>query len=299
MANWKLSDIPDLSGKTAVVTGGNVGLGFKSALELARKGAEIVIGCRRLVSGEEAIGRIRQELPAAKLSCVALDLTNLASVAAFGAAYKERHVRLDILMNNAGVVNLETLQRTSDGHEMHMATNHYGHFALTAHLFGLLCRTRGARVVTLTSGSYRMGEIRLDDMDWRKRRYSRRSYGDSKLANLLFMRSLQQRFDAAEADAISVAAHPGLTGTERQQSIGVGGMLAKWIASPVSVGVAPQLRAATDPGVRKCELYGPRYVIRGDAVANEIKGHGTDAALAERLWSFTEELTNCRFEAAR
>lgn len=297
MKSWQLSDIPDLTGKQAIVTGGNIGLGYRSALELARRGAGVTIGCRRADAGEKAIGRIRQEAPNAKLSFIELDLTNVASINAFTDAFLTRHDRLDILMNNAGVVNLEDLTRTSEGHEMHMATNHYGHFALTGRLFGLLCRTPGARVVCLTSGAYKSGEIRFDDMDWRQRTYSRiKAYGDSKLANLLFMLTLQKRFDAAGAEALAVAAHPGLTATERQQSIGIGGSLARWIASPVGQGVAPQLRAATDPLVRAGQLYGPRFVVRGGPVAEKIHPKATDDALAERLWAFSEELIGCRYK---
>lgn len=199
-------------------------------------------------------------------------------------------------MNNAGVVNFDTLSRTRDGYKMHMATNHYGHFALTAHLFEVLCRTPYARIVILSSLAYTAGEIRFDDMDWHERAYSRtKAYGDSKLANLLFMRSLQKRLDRAGATAgVGVAAaHPGLTGTERQQSIGIGGQLAKWIASPVQVGVAPQLLAATVPNVGKCSFYASPFFIRGRPVKIETKDSVKDDILAEQLWSFTEKVTGC------
>ena len=151
MTNWTVSDIPDLSGKKAIVTGGNVGLGFKSVLELARHGASVVIACRSLDKGNDAIKRIQGEVPGTNLSSLRLDLTDQKSIAEFAADYQEEHSHLDILLNNAGVVNLESLQHTVDGHEMHMATNHYGHFALTVNLFGCLCKTTAARVVTVTS----------------------------------------------------------------------------------------------------------------------------------------------------
>lgn len=296
MKTWQLSNIPDLSGKKAIITGGNVGLGFKSALELARKGAAVVIACRRMESGIDAIQRIQQQLPQAEVECIPMDLTDTASIAAFSTAYQERYERLDILLNNAGVVNLEHHQLTKEGHEMHMATNHYGHFILTGHLFKRLCQTEGARVVTVTSGAYRAGEIQFDDLNWQQRTYSRvNAYGDSKLANVLFMHALQTRFDRAGANALSVAAHPGLTATERQQTIGIGGILAKWLASPVSTGVAPQLRAATDPSVRKCTLYGPKYGIRGAATPIEIKPKAKNNTLAEKLWCSTEKATGYRF----
>lgn len=143
-----------------------------------------------------------------------------------------------------------------------MVTNHYGHFALTGCLFGLLAATPGARAVTLTSGGARFGAIDFDDLDWRRRPHRRvQAYADGKLANLLFMRALQGRFEAAGAEAQSLAAHPGLTGTKRQQSIAAGGLLARFAASPVETGVAPQLRAATDPAAGKRDYYGPRFGI--------------------------------------
>ena len=299
MPEWRLDDIPDLGGRTAAVTGGNAGLGFRSSLELARKGATVLIACRSPDRGAAAAARIRAEVPAARVDAVALDLTDPASIERCAGEVVSRTERLDLLLNNAGVVNLETLRRTPAGHEMHMATNHYGHFALTGHLFALLAATPGARVVTLTSGSYRFGAIEFDDLDWRRRRYSRgRAYGDSKLANLLFMRSLQARFEAAGADALSLAAHPGLTGTERQQSVGMGGAFSRLLASPVEHGVRPQLRAATDPAAGKREVYGPRFAIRGPARPMTVSGKATDDALAERLWLVTEAITSVRYPSS-
>jgi NAD(P)-dependent dehydrogenase (short-subunit alcohol dehydrogenase family) len=279
------------------VTGGNVGLGFRSVLELARNGARVVIACRSIDKGNAAIKRVLSELPAARLDTVALDLTDPASIERFAGIVSDRTDRLDILLNNAGVVSLESLQRTPAGHEMHMATNHYGHFLLTGRLFPLLAATAGARVVTVTSGGYRYGAIDLDDLDWRKRPYLPvKSYGASKLANLLFTWELQKRFDRAGATALSLAAHPGLTGTERQQSRGKGGMLARHLASSVDVGVCPQLRAATDPGAGKLDFYGPRFGIYGTARRiSVVEGPATSDALAGRLWSVTEEITGFRY----
>lgn len=298
MPDWTLQDIPDLSGCTAIVTGGNVGLGFKSVFELARKGARVFIACRSIDKGNAAAARIQADVPAARLDAIELDLTDSASIERFAREVSSRTDRLDILLNNAGVVNLESLQRTPAGHEMHMATNHYGHFAVTGHLFPLLIATPDARVVTVTSGAYRYGTIDFDDLDWRKRPYSRRSYGDSKLANLLFMCALQKRFDTAGAAALSLAAHPGLAGTERQQSIGIGGLFIRLIAAPVDRGVRPQLRAATDPAAAKLDFYGPRFGLRGPACRISIGGKAADDALAEKLWSVTEEITGVRYPAA-
>ncbi len=300
MRSWCLSDIPDLAGRTAAVTGGNAGLGLRSALELARKGSRVFIACRSQEKGEAAAARIRAEAPAAQLDAVALDLIEPESIERCAGEIASRTDRLDILLNNAGVVSLETLQYTASGREMHMATNHYGHFALTGHLFELLTATPGARVVTVTSGGSRFGTIDFDDLDWRRRPYHRvRAYAASKLANLLFMRALQGRFDDAGAEALSLAAHPGLTGTERQQSIGAGGLLSRLAASSVETGVAPQLRAATDPVAGKRDYYGPRFGIRGSPRRIAVDDKAMDDALAERLWEVTEEITGVRYPVSR
>lgn len=298
MPGWTARDIPDLTGRTALVTGGNVGLGFQSVRELARRGARVVIACRSVDKGRAAAKQILSEVPSARLDTVGLDLTDPASIERFASSVLSHVDRLDILLNNAGVVNLDSLRRTLAGHELHMATNHYGHYLVTGWLFPLLAATRGARVVTVTSAAYRSGVIDFDDLDWRRRPYSRtKSYGDSKLANLLFMRELQKRFDLAGATALSLAAHPGLSGTERQQTIGIGGVLARALASPVVVGVRPQLRAVTDPAASKLDLYGPRFGIRGPACRVPIHGPARSDALAERLWSVTEEITGFRYPA--
>lgn len=295
-SKWRLSDMPDLEGRIAVVTGGNIGLGFKSALELARKGAQVVIGCRTVSKGEAAEERIRSEVPEAQLETLQLDLVDSASIEAFALAFSARHGQLHILMNNAGVVNLEALERTPEGHEMHMATNHYGHFALTGRLYQTLISTDQARVVTLSSAGHRLGEIRFDDLDWRKRAYVRdKAYGDSKLANLMFTVRLQQKFAEESVAAISVAAHPGLTGTERQQSIGVGGALARKLASSVDMGCLSQLMAATSSDVRGGQFIGPRFTLRGYPADVTRKLAELDQKVIDRLWRVTEEITGVTY----
>jgi NAD(P)-dependent dehydrogenase (short-subunit alcohol dehydrogenase family) len=290
--SWTTEDIPDLHGKTAVVTGGNVGLGFRSALELSRKGAHVVIGSRSVERGKEAIARMQQQGASAHVTAIALDLLDPASIDAF--AEQVPFEQLDLLINNAGVVNLESHALDSRGHEMHMAVNHYGHFALTGRLLPRLLRAPAARIVTVSSGGHRAGKIDFDDLAWTKRPYSRtKAYGDSKLANLMFTAHLQTLLQEHGSKALSVASHPGLTGTERQQSIGIGGVLARWAASPVSRGVLPQLRAATDPSVEPCAFYGPRFGIRGAPA--KVDFPEIDLDVARRLWAHTEEVTGVRF----
>ena len=296
MSSWRLADIPDLSGKVAIVTGGNVGLGFASCVELARQRAHMVIACRDPVRGEEALTRLRDVVPEADASFLRLDLVDPESIARFADDYATRFDRLDILLNNAGVVNLETLRRTPAGDEMHLATNHLGHFALTGRLFPRLCETDGARVVTVSSLGHRGGEIRFDDLDWTTRDYDRVSaYGDSKLANLWFMWTLEARFRARGTSAISVAAHPGLTGTERQQSIGIGGAITRWLASPVAKGVRSQLQAAVDPDVSGGEFYRPRFGVLGPSSRVDWAPAMDEAEALERLWTWSEERTGVAY----
>ena len=220
------------------------------------------------------------------------------AIAAFARDFCERHDRLNILLNNGGVVNLEKFSRTPEGREMHMGTNHLGHFALPGRLFSILAATENARVVTVSSAAYRSGAIDFDDLDWQVRTYDRvKAYGDIKIANLLFMHALQSRFEAAGSSAISVAAHPGLTGTERQQSIGIGGALAHWVASPVEKGVRSQLLASTDPSVRGGEFYGPRFGVLGRPMLQTPKPEAVDSETSRDLWRVSEELTGVAYPA--
>jgi len=289
---WSLLNMPDLSGRVAIVTGGNIGLGFKTSLELARKGVALTIACRSVKKGEEAAEKIRSEITEADISVISLDLTNSDSIDQFSQEFLAKKSRLDLLINNAGVVNLERLQLTPDGQEMHMATNHLGHFSLTGKLFPLLAKTDDARVVLVSSLAYRQGEIVFSDFSWKHRQYNRmKCYGDSKLANMLFMLSLNEKFESLGSSAIAVAAHPGLTGTERQQSIGIGGLVAKWLASPVEKGCLPQLLAACEESVKAGDFYGPRFGLIGRPALQDLHSKALDGSLAEELWAKSEEIT--------
>lgn len=294
---WTTRDIPDLSGKTAIVTGGNIGLGFRTSLELARKGAKVFIACRSPEKGADAMARIRSHVPQARVDTLKLDLIDLDSVRNCAASFKEQESSLDILVNNAGVVSLETHSLTPSGQEMHMATNHLGHFALVGLLFGQLCATQGARVISISSGGYRFGVIDFEDFQWKKREYApMKAYGDSKLANLLFMAGLQRRFEDAGTNSISLGAHPGLTATERHgEFTGIKAILDRIVASPMEKGVLPQLRAATDPNAKAREYYGPKFGLRGPPVPTAIKPHAKDPQMIEALWKHSENLTGVSF----
>lgn len=293
---WSIEKMADLTGKQVVITGANAGLGFYSANILASRGAEVTLACRSEQRGQQAIKRILASYPEPKLHCLALDLADIRSVQRFAEGYLVGHRQLDILLNNAGVVNLAELARNEQGWEMHMATNHLGHFALTGLLMPALLAAEQARVVTLSSGGYKVGTIDFEDFHWQRRPYHRiRSYGDSKLANLLFCTELADYFERQGSKALSLAAHPGLTATERQQSIGVGGWLSRVLAAPMSTGVLPQLRAATDPSVKSRDYFGPRFGIRGSAAQQKMDLKKVNKPLARELWQFSEQLTGVSY----
>src|SRR5208337_2785346 len=212
---WTADDIPDLSGKTIVVTGGNSGIGYEAALEFARKRAEVILACRDLGKARSAAAQIAASASGAKVNVMELDLSNLASVRGFSDAFHLEHPALHVLCNNAGVMAIP-YRRTVDGFEMQFGTNHLGHFALTALLLDRLLATDGARVVNVASGAHRMGSIRFDDLHWQKGYRKWMAYGQSKLANLLFTFELQRRADAAGAKLLSVACHPGYAATNLQ-----------------------------------------------------------------------------------
>ena len=215
MPPWTTDDIPDLSGRTAVVTGANSGLGFESALALTRAGAEVVLACRDQTKGAEAADRITGLVPSATVSLVPLDLSDLSSVRAFAAVIGERYAGLDILLNNAGVMAIPR-RETADGFEMQFGTNHLGHFALTGLLLDSLLARPGARVVTVSSAVAQVGRIRFDDLQGTAKYGKWSAYSQSKLANQLFTLELDRRASRAGLDLVSVAAHPGYAATNLQ-----------------------------------------------------------------------------------
>ncbi|WCE28373.1 SDR family NAD(P)-dependent oxidoreductase [Vibrio sp. SCSIO 43137] len=293
---WTTGNLPEMKNRAAIVTGGNRGLGYESALALAKAGCSVVIACRDEQKGNHSVERIKAQVEGADVRCLPLDLTCQKSIAIFADQYRKLFSRLDILLNNAGVVNLSELRHTDTGDEMHLATNHLGHFSLTGQLVDLIANTPLARVVTVTSGGYKFGEIRFDDIDWTKRPYHRvKSYGDSKLANLLFSRSLNKLFLHHKIDAIALSAHPGLTASERQQSEGIGGPLSKLLASPLSCGVQPLLRSCCDPVLTGGELIGPKFGIRGKPVCQKITSASYNDEMADALWAYSVKKTGVRY----
>ena len=299
MGRWTTSDIPDSSGRTAIVTGANTGLGFSTARELARAGAHVFLACRTTEKGASAAERIIAEVPKAWLSTLSLELGSLTSIRNFVTSFSEVHERLDILVNNAGIM-MTPHGETEDGFELQIGVNHLGHFALTLGLLPILTSTPGARVVNVSSLAHRWGPVVPDDLFFERRPYSpREAYGQSKLANLLFTRELQRRLAAAGHDTLAVAAHPGVAMTDLFR-----GFSDSWywpVAEPVAglflqsadMGALPQLRAATDPSVMGDSFWGPGGFRqqRGHPVEVGRSSEARDDALARSLWLRSQELT--------
>jgi NAD(P)-dependent dehydrogenase (short-subunit alcohol dehydrogenase family) len=298
---WTERDIPDLSGRTAVVTGANGGLGLQTARALAGAGAHVVLAARDAAKTGAALARIRAGDPAASLEAVALDLGDLSSVAAAAEAVRGRHPSLDLLVDNAGVMAMPE-RTTVDGFELQLGVNHLGHWALTAHLLPALLRAPAARVVTVTSTArHRARPLDPSDPHLRRDYGPWSAYARSKMANLHFGLGLQQRFAAAGVAAASLLAHPGLTNTDLQARAvreGGAGRLGPWFEvltarSGMSVieGVRPQLRAATDPGARGGELYAPRYGSWGPPVRRPLLRRRDLQERIDVLWQVSERET--------
>lgn len=308
MSDWTTDEIPDLSGRTALVTGANSGLGLVTARELARKGASVVMACRDPGRGGTAVDRVRSELPGAEVRLEALDLADLSSVSALAERLPEK--QLDFLFNNAGIMAPPRTE-TVDGFELQFGTNHLGHFALTGLLMERLLAAPAPRVVCVTSGAHWIGSIDFDDLQSENRYWRWTAYGQSKLANLMFARELARRSEAAGVPLRSTAAHPGYSATHLQTSgptLGGGllnpvrkasfGLFNKVAAQSDEMGALPSLFAAIEeiPGG---SLVGPD---RFDQMAGHPKlvgssGASKDTETAARLWDVSRELTGVGFEA--
>jgi NAD(P)-dependent dehydrogenase (short-subunit alcohol dehydrogenase family) len=294
--SWSEQNIPDQRGRVAVVTGANTGLGFETARALAERGASVVLAVRDIEKGKQAADRIRGDVTVHEL-----DLSSLDSVRAAAATLRATHPRIDLLINNAGVMYTPKVT-TRDGFELQFGTNHLGHFALTGLLLDLLLPVPGSRVVTVSSTGHRIrAAIHFDDLQW-ERSYSRvGAYGQSKLANLLFTYELQRRL-ASHGSTIAVAAHPGVSNTELARNTPAAlrlpvTWLAPLITQPASMGALPTLRAATDPAVLGAQYYGPggRGELRGDPRLVNSSPDSHDTTVQQRLWSVSETLTGVRF----
>ncbi|MFM1965621.1 MAG: hypothetical protein RL134_1346 [Actinomycetota bacterium] len=302
---WTAADIPDQTGRRAIVTGANSGLGFETALALAAHGAEVTLAVRDTAKGEAAAEQIRTRVPQASLEVRRLDLADLASIDEFAWLWREAHPGgLDLLINNAGIMAIPR-RETADGFEMQLGTNHLGHFALTGRLLEAI-RPDG-RIVTVSSQAHRMGRMDFDDLMGKRKYGSWRAYGQSKLANLLFMRSLAERLERAGSTVMSIGAHPGYASTHLQ-AVGpemrgqgwmnsVMGGLNKVLAQSAAMGALPTLYAATFPAIRSGDYVGPDGFgeQRGHPKLVGMTASARDDAVASRLWTVSEDLTGVRY----
>ncbi|MCB9457329.1 MAG: SDR family NAD(P)-dependent oxidoreductase [Anaerolineaceae bacterium] len=302
---WTTQNIPDMNSKVVIVTGANSGVGYEAAKELARKGAQTILACRSLDKARAALSQIQTEIPGAAAEVLPLDLTSLDSVRQFAAAFKAKYTRLDVLLNNAGIM-MVPYGKTADGFERQFGTNHLGHFALTGLLLDLLLATPGARVVNVSSNAHKRGDLDFDNLMFEGGAgYDpTRAYGRSKLANLLFTYELQRRLTAAASSTLAVAAHPGVSRTnlthyltERSWLIKLGTAVFIRTLQSAAMGALPLLRAAVDPQVIGGQYYGPKGPgeTRGYPVVVQSTRASHDEEAARRLWQVSAELTGVHY----
>ncbi|WP_413755383.1 oxidoreductase [Streptomyces sp. MMBL 11-3] len=300
MSRWTADRIPDQQGRTAVVTGANSGLGLVTATELARHGARVVLAVRDTGAGAEAARRIGGDTEVREL-----DLASLDSVRAFATGLVSEHPVIDLLVNNAGVVLLGPRRTSADGFELHLGTNMLGHFALTGLLLGAMAAAPDPRVVSLSSITHKGAHLDFNDLMYEHDYRASRAYGRSKLATTVFGIELDRRLRATGSPVVSALAHPGLTRTNLtprawEHRGRPGRMVARLgllATQPVEQGTLPQLRAATEPGVRGGQFFGPGglFETRGRVVEARLSREATDPAVGKRLWSTAEELTGVSY----
>ena len=307
--NWTQKDIPDLTGKVVVITGANSGLGLESSKATARKGATVVMAVRNLAKGEKAKGEILRDVPGASLALMRLDVGSLEAVRNFADAFKAEYGRLDVLLNNAGVMAVPR-QETPDGFELQLGVNHLGHFALTGLLLDVITKTPDARVHAVSSSANYMGKINFDDLMGEKDYGRWTAYNQSKLANVFFTFELQKRLSAAGHSATANSSHPGLVmGNLQANSVersgtGVEGFLYRvagpLMAQDVSMGVLPQLYGAAAKEAKGGAFYGPRTLnLKGYPAEKKANKDAYDADARKRFWEVSEALTGVRYDFSR
>lgn len=296
MTGWTLENLKDQTGRVVIVTGANTGIGFETAAALAERNAVVVLACRNAGKAEDAMTRIRARSRNATLRFIALDLASLASIEQFAAAFRATYDRLDLLINNAGVM-APPLGRTADGFELQFGSNHLGHFALTGRLLERLESTPGARIVNVSSIMHKYGRIDFENLNAEKGYDKSAAYAQSKLANLLFTRELQRRLRASGSKVLVTAAHPGWTGTDLQRHTLLYRVLNPFFSQRPAQGALPTIRAAVDESAIGADYFGPHGWFETRGLPEYAKM--TDAAKnqddARRLWEASERLTGVSF----
>jgi len=294
---WNLAQVPSQPGRVAVVTGANNGLGYETALALAKKDMTVILACRDEPRAEAAKVRIIQAYPPAQVTCLRLDVSRLRSVREFAAQFNRQYGKLDLLLNNAGVM-MPPYAVSEDGFEVQLATNYLGHFALTGWLLPRLTNTPGSRVVSVSSLSYKWAELDFADLQAQRGYNRRKAYGQSKRACLMFAYDLQRRLAAAGSGTLSVAAHPGLAKTNLDQYFpALIRPLGSLFLQPAAQGALPLLYAALAPDIRGGEFIGPDgfQQMRGYPARVDSDDNSKDHQVAQRLWQVSEALTNCHY----
>ncbi len=295
--NWDSRNIPDQTGRTVIVTGANSGIGFETARALASKNACVILACRNQNKGSAAVDKIRQDLPHADVRFLPLDLSDLASVKTFADQVNQDYSRLDLLINNAGVM-IPPYGKTAEGFELQMGTNHLGHFALTGRLIEMIRSTPESRVVSVSSMAHKGGNIDFSDLHWEHRKYKPwKAYGDSKIANLYFIFGLANRLAAEGSHVITAASHPGWTATELQRNSGLASFFNPFFAQNTAMGALPTLYAACGPDVQSKGYFGPggRLEVKGYPKQVRASSRSQNKEIGDRLWQMSEKLTGVPF----
>ncbi len=293
---WKIDNIPDQKDRVIIVTGSNSGIGYEAAKVLAEKNAEVILAVRNLERGEAAKTTILNSASNSNVVVMQLDLASLDSVKSFAENFNKQYQRLDILINNAGIM-IPPYGKTVDGFESQFGTNHLGHFALTAQLFDLIKNTQGSRIVNVSSTAHNMGSLDFEDLQWESRKYVPwKAYGDSKIANLYFTNELGRKLNSADMDVVVTAAHPGYAATDLQKTTFLK-ILNVLVAQSGFMGAMPTLMAAIDPQAKNGGFYGPSGFAQQRGFPKLVSPNklSQDEEIAQKLWSTSEELTNQPF----
>lgn len=297
---WTIEQAPTQKGRLAVVTGANIGLGFETAMALASKSCDLVLACRNMAKAEAAKAAILAKYPKSKVSCMQLDLSSLKSVRVFAAAFKEKHKKLDLLINNAGIM-MPPYSLSEDGFESQFAANYIGHFALTGLLLPLIVQTPGARIVSLSSMAHRWGNIRFDDPNFKSGYNKREAYGQSKIACLMFAYEMNRRLSKAGHSTLSVAAHPGVAYTNLTQHmpkvVNVFAPLMAVVLNNATDGALPTLYAALGEDIKGGDYCGPKDMrqMRGAPIKVGSNKASRDEQAAAQLWTMSEKMSGVKF----